>query len=68
MNNATVRDILKQIDRLSDEDRLDLSVQLAERTESEWRKEAEAARREAREKGITQSTIDNAIEQLRHGK
>ncbi len=68
MSEATVRGILQQIDRLSDEERLNLSAQLAERTESDWQEEAGTARRVAQDKGITQSTVDQAIEQMRYGK
>ena len=44
MSKASVRDILQQIERLSDEDRLDLSVRLADRQEDEWKAEADIAR------------------------
>ncbi len=67
MSDAVVRDILQQIERLSDEDRLDLSIRLAERQEDEWKAEADTARRAAREMGITQAAIDQAVEDVRHG-
>ena len=67
MSEAAVRDILQQIERLSDEERLDLSVRLAERQEGEWKAEADLARRSARELGITQATIDQAIHDIRRG-
>ncbi len=43
MSNVTVREILDRIEQLSDEDRLEISMRLAERTESEWQEEVEAA-------------------------
>ena len=67
MSEAAVRDILQQIERLSAEERLDLSVRLAERQEDEWKAEADLARRSARERGITQATIDQALHDIRHG-
>ncbi len=68
MSDATVREILDRIEQLSDEDRLEISMRLAERTESEWQEEVEAARRTAREKRITQATIDQAIGKIRYGQ
>ncbi len=67
MSEAVVRDILQQIERLSDQDRLDLSIRLAEHQEDEWRAEAEMARRIAREMGITQAAIDQAVNDVRRG-
>ncbi len=67
MSEAAVQDILQQIERLSDEDRLDLSIRLAERQEDEWKAEAEIARRAAREMGITQAAIDQAVKDVRRG-
>jgi hypothetical protein len=68
MSQLAVQSILQQIDLLSDEDRVDLTARLAERTESEWRTEAISARRIAQERGITQSSIDEAVERVRYGK
>jgi hypothetical protein len=67
MSSAMVRDIMEQIERLSDEDQLVLSAQLAQRADNEWQKEAEAARRTARERGIAQPAIDKAIDAIRRG-
>lgn len=67
MSQSAVRDILQQIERLSDEDRLDLSMRLAERQEDEWKAEADMARRTARERGITQAAIDQAVNDVRRG-
>ena len=67
MSEAVVRDILQQIERLSDEDRLDLSIRFAERQEDEWKAEADRARRSARELGVTQAAIDRAVDDVRRG-
>jgi hypothetical protein len=42
-------------------DRLILEERLAEIAEADWKHEAEAARRIARERGIDQATIDQAV-------
>jgi uncharacterized circularly permuted ATP-grasp superfamily protein len=68
MSSAIVEDILQQIDRLPDEDWLQLTMRLAEREEKEWQAEADDARRVAREKGITQAVIDKAIDCVRYAK
>jgi hypothetical protein len=68
MNQPTVQTILDQIEQLPEADRLLLDQRLAERAEAEWRREAEAARRSARERGVDQTAIDQAIHDLRHGK
>jgi hypothetical protein len=68
MSDTAVHDILDQIEQLSDEDRLELSMRLAEQEEKLWQREAERARRVASEKGITQDLIDEAIFDIRHGK
>lgn len=67
MSQATVQEILDQILRLPAEDRLRLDELLAQQEESEWRGEAARARREARERGLDQETIDRAIRAVRHG-
>ena len=68
MSDATVRDILEKIEQLSDQDRLNLSMRLAEQTESEWQTETDEARRVARDKGITQTVIDRAVDEIRREK
>jgi len=67
MSDATIRDIIEQIEQLSDEDQLILSEQLAQRAENDRRREAEAARRTAREKRLAQPAIDKAIDAIRRG-
>lgn len=67
MVSATVEQILHLIEQLSDRDRESLDLRLAERAESEWRREAEQARRDAETRGIDQSAIDDAIRRRRYG-
>ena len=64
--SEVVQEILERIDQLPEPDRLILEERLAERAEAEWRREAESARRIARERGIDQAAIDRAIHDLRH--
>ncbi len=68
MSQATVQTILAQIEQLSPADRQLLEERLAELAEAEWKREAEAARQRARDKGIDQAAIDEAIDRLRYGK
>jgi hypothetical protein len=67
MSEAAVRDILEKIEQLSDDDRLSLSMTLAERADAEWRTEVDGARRIAREKGITETAIGQALNEIRRG-
>jgi hypothetical protein len=64
--SEAVQDILQRIERLPDEDRLALEVRLAEIAEADWKIEAESARRIARERGLDQAAIDQAIRDLRY--
>ena len=66
--SEAVREILHRIEQLPEQDRLILEERLAELAEAEWKREAEAARRLARERGVDQAAIDQAIHNLRHGK
>lgn len=68
MSSVAVQDILRRIERLSDEDRLNLAMRLAEQEEADWQREAEQARQAARDKGITQGVIDQSVNELRRGK
>lgn len=68
MSQSTVQTILDQIEQLPEADRLLLDQRLAELAEAEWKREAEAARRLARERGVDQAAIDQAIQDLRYGK
>ena len=66
MSNATVREILDRIERLPAAERALLEDELAQRAETEWRHEAEEARRVAQERGLDQAAIDEAIRRVRH--
>ena len=68
MSQSDVQTILDQIEQLPEAGCLLLDQRLAERAEAEWKREAEAARRLARERGVDQAAIDQAIHDLRHGK
>jgi len=64
--SEAVREILRRIEQLSEADRLILEERLAELAEVEWRREAEDARQIARERGLDQAAIDQAIHDLRY--
>ncbi len=49
-----------------EDDRLLLEERLTEIAEAEWKREAEHARRIARERGLDQAAIDQAIRDLRY--
>ena len=66
MGKLAVREILKQIDRLPKTDQELLETELAQRAELEWRREAAAARKVARRRGINQAAIDQAVAQVRY--
>ena len=66
MSVGTVEEILRQIDALPVEDRRLLEERLAEHAETEWRREAEAARRVASERGLDQAAIDAAVQAVRY--
>lgn len=68
MSRTTVYELLDRIERLPVEDRDLLDDLLAEREEREWRKEATRERREARQEGLDQESIDRAIRAVRHGE
>lgn len=63
--SEAVHEILERIQRLPAEDRLLLEDHLAQQAEAEWRREAEEARRLARQRGIDQAAIDRAVERVR---
>jgi hypothetical protein len=64
--SEAVREILHRIEQLPEEDRLLLEERLTEIAEAEWKREAEHARRIARERGLDQAAIDQAIRDLRY--
>ena len=59
--------IWQQIQCLDEADRLVLEQRLHELAESQWREEVNAARELARQRGIDQASIDDAVEQVRYG-
>ena len=65
--SEAVKEILKRIHELPEEDRLALDERLAEEAETEWKRAAEEAREVARQKGIDQAAIDRAVEKVRYG-
>ena len=67
MSRSTVRDILRKIDALAQEDRERLDRALAARAEAEWKHLARQARAQARRRGVNQATIDRTIERVRYG-
>lgn len=68
MSQTNVYEILDRIRQLPAEDRFLLDDLLAKQEDAEWREEAAAARRMAREKGIDQAAIDRAVHAVRHGE
>ena len=67
MSAASVHEILQKIEQLPEEDRALLDKRLAELDEAEWKRLATDVRHVAREKGIDQTKIDRAIDELRYG-
>lgn len=65
--SEAVHNILERIERLPAEERLQLEEHLARQANAEWRREAEEARRQARQKGIDQAAIDRAVDKVRYG-
>jgi len=68
MNESAVDHIWQQIQLLGEEEQLRLHERLAAVAEEQWRREAAAARRIARDKGIDQAAIDRAVEKVRYGR
>ncbi len=68
MSRSAVKDILQQIDALTQKQRERLHQELDARAEAEWKRLSRAARTQARSRGITQATIDQAVEHVRYGK
>jgi len=64
--SEAVQEILRRIEQLPEEDRAVLEEQLAEFAEAEWTREAMNARRIARERGLDQAAIDQAVHDLRY--
>lgn len=68
MSRTIVYELLERIEQLPPKDRVLLDDLLAEREEREWREEAAKARRRAREQGIDQEAIDEAVRAVRYGE
>ena len=68
MIHPTVDYVLELIERMPEEDRLALEKRLSERLEPEWDAAVAENRRLAQERGITEDTIDRAIQQRRYGE
>jgi hypothetical protein len=66
--SEAVHEILDRIDHLPPGERLELEDLLAQQAEAEWQREAEEARRLARQKGIDQAAIDCAVQKVRYGQ
>jgi hypothetical protein len=64
--SEAVREILERIEQLPEEDRYFLEERLARLAEDEWKREAEQARQIARERGLDQAAIDQAIHDVRY--
>ena len=64
--SEAVQEILQRIEQLPEDDRLILEERLAAIAEADWKHEAEAARRIARDRGIDQATIDKAVNDVRY--
>lgn len=67
MSQLGVNQILKMIDGLSESDRRILEQELSQRAEADWRAETEAARRQAKARGVDQAAIDEAVRKHRYG-
>ena len=65
MSQATVENIIKEIESLSEAERELLENRLAQMEEAKWQQEAAQARVIARNAGIDQANIDETIARLR---
>jgi len=59
--------ILQQIECLNEAERRLLGERLQGLEEAEWQQEAKLAQGVARQRGIDQQTVDNAVEDFRYG-
>lgn len=66
MSLSAVNQILQSIESLPARDRERLDQELTIRAEREWKRLVKAARPQARKRGISQSTIDRAVERFRY--
>ena len=66
MAQASVRELLDQIEKLSEADRCLLDEHLADRAEAEWLRLTSVAAEVAHARGIDQAAIDAAVEEDRY--
>jgi len=66
--NATVQDILAQIDRLDETGREELRAALRLRSREQWERLAEPERARSAAEGLTEDHIDSAVNDVRYGK
>ena len=67
MSHSAVQEILNRIQNLSDQEREDLESRWTALLDEAWQKEVEQARTLARNKGLNQEQIDQAIHRMRYG-
>jgi hypothetical protein len=68
MSQITVKQILKEIDSLDDQDRARLESAMSRRLNLQWKSETTQARATARRRRVDQKTIDQAIQRRRYGE
>lgn len=66
MSATTVHEIVDRIKGLPTEDRQLLDELLAQLEDEEWQEEAARARREARDRHLDQTAIDQAVYRVRY--
>lgn len=65
--STAVQQILEQIERLPQQQRVELQSELSRLEEDEWAGLLREAREAARERGIDDEAITRAVESLRYG-
>jgi hypothetical protein len=68
MTPPTVDYVLKLIEQMPQEDRLALEMRLSQRLEAEWAEAVAENRRVAKDRGITDETIESAIHRRRYAE
>lgn len=63
----SVDQLFDLIERMPEDDRLALEKRLSQRLEAEWREAVAENRRIAQARGITEDTIEQAIQRRRYG-
>ena len=67
MSNVTVEEILSLIEQLPEAERQLLDDELHAQRDADWEVTAADMRRDAKQRGITQETIDRAVHEHRYG-